>query len=136
MKKLLVVAVLFATVSQLAYGSNLGPNGKQRLIGPGGTQHLIGPGGTHWVLGPNGTQRQVLPGGGLGPVMLQPSRTGVNGGGVQSLASRQAMKKRVCHKLNKAYYAKPGSVGVCIARGSYGASRKPVNKGQFVGGVY
>lgn len=102
MKRLLIVAVLVTAVSQLAHAANSSP-----ILGPGGKQHLLGPGGTR-------------------------NMPGQNGGGLQSLASRQAVVKRQCHRAGQAYYAVPNSVGRCIKAGLLGAS----NKGKFVGGVY
>ncbi len=56
-------------------------------------------------------------------------------GGLQSLASRQAAKRRACHRAGLNYYVTPGSVGQCIKGGLVGASNPSSRKG-FVGGVY
>lgn len=120
MKKLLVVAVLFAAVSQQANGM-LGPNGKQTLFGPGGQKISCNAGEKVYV----GAQGKVscIASGTLGSTqgnVKQPSKVGAVGRVGLIGPGGQAIK---C-KRGQQVYVGSNNVVRCIAKGSKGSAKK------------
>jgi len=152
MKRLLIVAVLFAAISSPA-NAMLGPGGTQRLPGSngGGIQSLASKQaackrqGKVYYQAPGQIGRCVKGLGASAPVAnqarLAPMNTsggiqrmpGSNGGGVQNLASRQAMQRRSCKRQGFKYQPIRGQVGYCVKPGLMGASAPVANQARLSG---